>query len=360
MELNLITPLNQLGYGQVGINLVKELNRLCNLAVFPIGDARTLDSEARDAIVNGLTNAQMPNFYAPCIRIWHQHDMSQFVGTGPRIGFPIFELDRFTKQECHHLCNLDYIFVCSEWAKGVILNNLNNYAYMVKPEKVFVVPLGVTDYNIRQTESQSDKTKFFTCGKWEVRKGHDKLIEAFCRAFGPDDNVELNMMCSNPFLSEEQTKEWEEKYVLSDMGHRVRFISRVPEQRQVLEVMSSMDCGVFISRAEGWNLELLEMMSLGKQIIATNYSAHTEFCNSENSHLIEIDEMEDAVDDMWFHGQGKWAKLGDSQVDQVAQKMREVHENRSSNLVNHKGIETGKAYSWEQSAKKVLEHVRSF
>ena len=50
------------------------------------------------------------------------------------------------------------------------------------------------------------------------------------------------------------------------------------------------DCGLFPARAEGWNLELLEMMACGKQVIATNYSAHTEFCTKENSILIESDE----------------------------------------------------------------------
>ena len=68
--------------------------------------------------------------------------------------------------------------------------------------------------------------------------------------------------------------------------------------------MSQTDCGVFPARAEGWNLELLEMMSCGKNVIATNYSSHTEFCNSENCMLVETTELEDAHDGKWFRGQG--------------------------------------------------------
>lgn len=40
-----------------------------------------------------LENAKMPDFQAPCLRIWHQFDMSHFTGSGEKIGFPIFELD---------------------------------------------------------------------------------------------------------------------------------------------------------------------------------------------------------------------------------------------------------------------------
>ena len=56
--------------------------------------------------------------------------------------------------------------------------------------------------------------------------------------------------------------------------------------------MAKTDCGVFPARAEGWNLELLEMMSCNKPVIATNYSAHTEFCDDKNCMLIDIEDME--------------------------------------------------------------------
>ena len=75
--------------------------------------------------------------------------------------------------------------------------------------------------------------------------------------------------------------------------------------------MSQADCGVFPAKAEGWNLDLLEMMSCGKSTIATNYSGHTEFCNKENCYLVDLPEMETAEDGKWFRGQGEWGKIGD-------------------------------------------------
>ena len=64
--------------------------------------------------------------------------------------------------------------------------------------------------------------------------------------------------------------------------------------------MAQTDCGIFPSRAEGWNLELLEMLACIKSVITTHYSAHTEFCDDVNSDLVEIKETELAYDGKWF------------------------------------------------------------
>ena len=86
------------------------------------------------------------------------------------------------------------------------------------------------------------------------------------------------------------------------MHSRIRILPRLNTHEDVAVIMSQADVGVFPSRAEGWNLEALEMLSMGKHLIITDYSAHTEFCNKDNSRLIQIDEMEDAHDGIWFHG----------------------------------------------------------
>jgi glycosyltransferase involved in cell wall biosynthesis len=119
--------------------------------------------------------------------------------------------------------------------------------------------------------------------------------------------------------------------------------------------MSNIDCGVFPSRAEGWNLELLECMSCGKQVITTNYSAHTEFCNQDNSHLVSISEKELAYDGKWFQGQqGFWAKINQEAQDSFIEYMRHVHNNKSLNI---HGIETGKKFTWSNSTEKMVQYV---
>jgi glycosyltransferase involved in cell wall biosynthesis len=127
--------------------------------------------------------------------------------------------------------------------------------------------------------------------------------------------------------------------------------------------MASTDCGIFPSRAEGWNLELLEMMSCGKHVIATDYSAHTEFCTQENSLLVTIEEKETAYDGKWFTGNcGEWAKLGDNQVEQMVVHMRDIHKRKQSDSlgINKGGVATAKKFSWSNSAAKAIEAIHEY
>jgi glycosyltransferase involved in cell wall biosynthesis len=123
--------------------------------------------------------------------------------------------------------------------------------------------------------------------------------------------------------------------------------------------MRQVDCGVFPVKAEGWNLELLELLSCGKNVITTNYSGHTEFTNSKNSYLVEINELEPAYDVIWFHGQGNWAKIGDKQKDSFAEKMKYVHSLKQNGELglNIAGIETARQFSWERTAREILNGI---
>jgi glycosyltransferase involved in cell wall biosynthesis len=357
MNLNIISPINQLGYGIASLNIVKSLAELeHDVGLFVIGQAEAA-AEHAELLQSCVNNAAVPDFNAPSVRIWHQHDMSQFVGRGMHVGFPIFELDTFTKHEMHHLNYLDKILVCSQWAKDIVVTNLyNEYKDDNVALNTHVVPLGVDRNIFREAPSSRAETVFFNCGKWEVRKGHDILAKAFNEAFKEEDNVELWMMCDNPFNSREENGKWESMCKGSGLGNKIRMIPRQKTQDDVYNIMIQTDCGVFPARAEGWNLELLEMMSCGKQVIATNYSAHTEFCDHNNCLLIDTDNVEPAQDGKWFFGQGNWAKIEEKQFNSLVEHMRMIHDLKQSGKLysNSSGIETAIKYSWENTAKEIV------
>lgn len=353
-KLNLISPICYTGYGVAGNNITKALYKLgVKLALWPIGEA-SCDSRDKDIFQEVINNTHEYNIFADCIRIWHQFDLAQFVGKGQHIGFPIFELDNFNVVEKHHMANCDRLFVCSQWAKDVI----NKYLPGIT---IDVIPLGVDNTIFYPAEKHSVALPprqesapyiFFNAGKWEKRKGHDILIEAFNKAFEPDDNVELWMMPFNPFLNAQETNEWHRLYLNSKLGEKIFFMDRCNSHDEVAGIMRQVDCGVFPSRAEGWNLELLEIMACGKPVITTNYSAHTEFCSAQNSSLIDIAETESAFDGKWFHNQGNWATIGETQIDQLVEYMRQMYKNKI--YKNEEGLKTAKDFTWKNSAEKIL------
>lgn len=357
IKINLTAPINKLGYGVAGNNIALALDRHkdVNVALLPIMNrVEYLNDNDRAKIEYLVEKGRLFHKDGHSIRLWHQFALAEHVGNGQKIGFPVFELDKFTIYEKHHLEAQDKIFVCSNWAKDILSDELEYDG------SIHVIPLGVnTDiFHFRDNTDHVD-TVFLNIGKWEKRKGHDVLIEAFNRAFEPDDPVMLVMATSNPFLNAEQSKKWEDLYKKSKMGKKVELIGRLDTQEDISRIMSMCDCGVFPSRGEGWNLELLECMACGLTVITTNYSAHTEFCNNQNAYLVDINKLESAYDGIWFHNQGNWAHIGDHEIEQFAEYMRYVHKQKQTynKLVNHYGVDTSNKFSWENTANQIVRSI---
>jgi glycosyltransferase involved in cell wall biosynthesis len=352
--VNLIGPCNTLGYGITSLNILRSLSKQTEVAYWPIGQVQVSTEEEQADVVEAMENTKAYDVNAPCIRIWHQNDLAQFVGKGEHIGFPIFELDTFNKTELHHIKSCDKLFVCSEWAANVAVKNLS-----VQCPKPYVIPLGVDTSLFKPAASNHNRTIFFNCGKWEIRKGHDVLIKAFIEAFKPDDEVELWLMCDNPFNTDKEDREWYSLFDSSDlyMKDKIKLIPRVKTHREVYNIMRQTDCGVFPARAEGWNLEALEMLACGKQLIITDYSAHTEFCDMTNSRMLPVSSKELAFDNKWFFGQGSWAKLDEMTKRLIIEYMREIHADKQAGRLkmNTNGVETAQKFTWENSAKRIIE-----
>lgn len=348
MRLNLQAPINQLGYGVAGINILKALQAEdVEVSFFPIGQPQVTNQADADAVRKGMATAQTFDPTAPCVKIWHQNQMAERIGSGKFIGFPIFELDTFNELEKHHLQSCNELMVCSKWAKDVVDSNT-----LFCPTTV--VPLGVDAELFPPAPArQDDKTIFFNCGKWEIRKGHDILINAFKKVLEHGENAELWMMCTNPFNSPEEDAKWHQLY-----NHpNVKLIPRAETQAEVYNIMSQVDCGVFPSRGEGWNLELLEMMAAGKHVVATDYSAHTEFCTKENAGLVSISDVEPAFDGKWFFGQGNWAKIGaHEEMDLYMKMMKYILDKKGT--VNQAGIETARTFSWQNTAREMIKCLK--
>lgn len=345
-KLNLNCPIGKTGYGITSLNILKNLYNLdLEVSLFPIGGNQVeLNSESEKELLQKVfTNAQSFDCKAPCLKIWHQFDLANRIGSGHYYSFPFFEVDKLKPTEKVHLNSCDGIFVASHWAKDVLVKN-----DIHKP--IYVSPLAV-DLEIFKLPVKikiDNGYRFFHIGKWEHRKGHDFLIQAFNAAFEADDDVELWLLPFNMFLKQEEQNAWVSMAKNSKLGDKIKIFDRLPTQYHLAEYIFHGDCGVYLSRAEGWNNSILESMALNKPIIATNYSAHTEYCTKENSFLVDITETEVANDGKWFHGEGNWAKLDQPQLEQTVEFMRFVYSNDIR--TNPAGLDTAKKFTWDKTA----------
>lgn len=354
--LNLMCPIGHTGYGITSYNIYKSLRKNIDICLFPIGNVSIDDTKDRDIIIEDINKQNEYSNSSTTLKIWHQYDLAARIGNSKYAALTFFETDKLKKQEIRMINNTDLIFVASNWAKDILLANGIT-------TKIVVSPLGV-DPEIFNTEfvkstvenRKDDKYIFCNIGKWEIRKGHDVLIEWFNKAFTIDDNVELWMVNFNPFLSQEENMTWINLYKNSKLGSKIKILPRVSTHADLAKLISLTDCGVFPTRAEGWNNEIPEFFALNKPVITTNYSAHTQYCTKDNAFLIDIDGLEPAIDDKFFDGYGKWANLAKKQQNQAIEYMKYVYTNKVTN--NPHGLETAKNLIWDNTASIILENLR--
>ena len=360
MQLNLIAPICDTGYGTVGLNLLLALHRAGHeVALFPRGQIEA-DNAHAGVIQAALARRARPGLEAPTVTL-AQHaapDLLYRVGRGPHCPFIIFELDTFEPDDLYRLGGADRVLTCSRWGSEVLAKN------GLPAERLRVVPLGVDSGLFTHPPAAKprpdDETLFFGTGKFEFRKGYDFLSVVFNQAFTPDDPVRLVLHAWNAFLGDEYNQTWVDLFANTPMAKRVEISrERFETQAPLAGLMARADCGLFLSRAEGWNLGLLEMMALGKPVIATNYSGHTEFVNEQNCRLIDITETEPANDGLAFQGQGNWALLDTPQAQQAIAHLREVHAVKQAGTLapNTAGIETAKQFSWDATAERLIEAI---
>lgn len=359
---NWYAPLNTLSYGICGSNILKSLVKLgYTPALFPIGPIH-IDQEDAGVVQDAYQRSFMFDPALPSVRLWHQHGFAESIGWGIRCGWPIFELDEFTEIEKNSLNSLDHVFVCSEWAKKIILDQTNH-----QDQQVDVIPLGIDPTIFSETPlepvTRSSATRFLLCGKWEIRKNQIEAIDAFSKAFDPSDDVELILHCHNPFFTPEETEKFTASVRSSRMAGKIMSTGdRNLTHKQVSQLYHSVDCGVFPSRAEGFNLPLLEMLACGKECIATDFAAHTEFATSLNAKLIQVDEIEPAYDGKWFNGQcGNWASWDSHQEAQLIHHMRAIHrlKQEEGTVNNINGADLGEQMTWDHTAQLLAVRLGS-
>jgi len=344
-KINLHCPINSTGYGIASLNIAKNIYNHFNVSYFPLGNITVDTKEDYDFVYKILKNSELADPLSPTIKIWHQFDLMQRIGRGKYFAMPFFELDTFNPLEKRDLSAPDMLFVSSEWAKSIIEKN-----NVTTPTSVIPLGVDVSVFDYKKYNKTNPKYTFVNIGKWEIRKGHDFLCDVFKNAFPFENDVELIICASehSSYSSKEEIIKWKEKY---SNDKRIKIIPGVESHQQIAKIIAESDCGIFPSRAEGWNLELLECMAMNKPCIATNFSAHTEFCNQDNCFLIDIETTEPAFDGKAFKNQGNWAKISNNQIDQIIFYKRKAYFDKIT--TNPNGLKTANKYTWENSAQKI-------
>ncbi len=193
-------------------------------------------------------------------------------------GFPQPFIENFNKY-------LSGITCISEHVKKIMIDNGISVP-------IFVSGCG-TDHFERITEDKEYKVnakrfKFLHISSCFPRKGVDILLRSFGMAFSSKDDVSLIIKTfDNPHNEIDQMLEFYKK-TIPDYPDVVVIKGELTDE-QIKALYKQCDVFVEPSKAEGFGLPMAEAMLCGIPVITTNWGGQLDFCNRENSWLVDYD-----------------------------------------------------------------------
>ena len=203
-----------------------------------------------------------------------------------RVGRSMFETAAPPAEWMARLSQMDQLWVPSAHNRDALV------AAGIAPERIVLVPSPLELDRLDPATPAREipgahGTVFLAVFEWTRRKGWDVLLDAWSRAFGPDDDVTLIVKTSagpGRIAPEE---------IGAQAEAHLRALGRDPEgiadlivltevlpEREMPALLAACDVIVLPTRGEGWGRPVTEAMAMGRPAIATDVGCY------DQAHLV--------------------------------------------------------------------------
>jgi GT2 family glycosyltransferase len=273
-------------------------------------------------------------------------------GGAYRIGYTMLEVDGIPENWVLQANAMDEIWVPSHFNQLTFIENGVHVP-------VHVMPLGVNfDYFNPRIHGfrPSPRYTFLSVFEWGERKAPEIILRAYHRAFDHDDEVLLLLKIRNtdPGVNVRQQIQ---ALNLPEQGPPVAILHNQDFPVQQLGALyRSADCFVLPTRGEGWGLPILEAMACGLPVVATDWSAQTEFMNEDNAYPLHVKKLIPAKAKCPYYEGFRWAEPDEEHLVYL---LRYVYEHREE--AADKGVRASKdaetRWTWRHAAERIRERL---
>jgi hypothetical protein len=343
-------PINSLSFGNVSINLLKEMYKLdLDLAFFPIGkvDLSSFDNKDKDFL--SWIKESIDDRYkkiernSTTLQMWHLNGCENRISS-KQILYTFYELNQPTESEINLAKMQDKVVFSSSYAQSSFRGS--SFA-----------PLGFDNYFHKTNKSyMPDKIHFGLMGKFEKRKHTEKIIKTWIKKYGNNYNYQLTCCINNPFFKKEQMESLINNLLGGARYGNINFLPFLPHNSQVNDFINSIDIDLGgMSGAEGWNLPSFNATCLGKWSIVLNSTSHKDWANKENCILVEPNGEEKVYDNIFFHegsnfNQGSIYTFNENDLISAMEKAEKL-----CKIDNKEGIKLKEKFTYKNTLEKILE-----
>jgi glycosyltransferase involved in cell wall biosynthesis len=217
------------------------------------------------------------------------------------------------------------------------------------------MPLGVNpDYfnpRIRGFRTTPRYT-FLSVFEWGERKAPETLLRAYFSAFTHKDDVLLLLKVLNRDPGVNVQAQIAALNLPQDSPPVALLYNQELATHQMGSLYRSADCFITPTRGEGWGLPILEAMACGLPVIATDWSAHTDFVRDDNAYPVRVAELIPAKAKCPYYEGFRWAQPDE---EHMAHLMRYVyeHQEEAASKGQLAAEESLTRWTWQQAARRI-------
>jgi hypothetical protein len=300
MKLIVNVPINSLSFGNVAVNLLREMfKEQEDVAIFPIGDKVEVD--AFDKTSNGfrvwLQNSINNRFHKlsseiPTLKLWHLSG-SETRFSSRQFLYTFHELDQITPLEKT---------LAEFQTRTIVSSSFSQRVFKESGVSVdFANPGFDEDFHLNGSNHVPDKVSWGLMGKFEKRKHTAKIVKSWLKKYGNNNKHVLNLCISNPFILPEQMKSDVMAMLGGQRFNNLNFLPYLRTNTEVNDYHNAVDIELAgASGAEGWGLPAFNATCLGRWAVVLQETAHKDWATSSNCVVLESSGKISSEDGRFF------------------------------------------------------------
>jgi glycosyltransferase involved in cell wall biosynthesis len=361
MNFALNVPINPVSFGQVSTLILRELyKRKINPCIFPIGDVDLgTQEEDKDFFkwISSNINKSLKEHKRtdPIFKLWHLNDSIESYSE-KQVLLSFHELDKATEEEVNIARNNAKVLFSSHHTVDVFKD--------AGCDNVGFLPLAFDNHNFKKLDKKyynDDRISFLVVGKYEKRKGHSNILEAWVKKYGDNKDFFLSCAVYNPFFKPEDNNKIIAAALQGKKYFNVQFLGFMPKNSLYNDFLNSGDVIIGMSGGEGWALPEFHATALGAHSVILNAHAHKEWADEANSVLVEPSGKIPAEDGLFFKPDGPFnqGNIFDFDQDAFIDGCERAIERVRANRVNEAGLTLQEKFTAEDMVDKILKTVES-
>ena len=243
--------------------------------------------------------------------------------------------------------NVKMIFVPSNYVKECFIKS-----GVKDKDKIRIIPHGINPDSMKNIKPHKfDKFTFLFAGTTHnLRKGYDLAIKSFSEEFKEEDDVQLVLKINKIYNPKQDINREIKKYVVKGGNKNIHYIDNNLSNEELYSLFKGANAYVSPHRSEGFGIFILESLALGTPTIATAASGNMDFCNKDNTFLVDIKDRLAWAPFRFPYERTKWFQ---PKISDLKKHMRYVYENYED--CKKKSVEESKKilnkWTWKNTAK---------